>query len=106
MQGDAAFAIWARESQHAGSLDDRSTVDEAIQWIDGLDSEPFFIAMNFQNSHLAFLYRRSFHALRSCETRFHNPICLFSEDKIQVVKDVYADSLAYVDSQIAACSNI
>ena len=54
MPGDAGFAIWARETKNAGSLDDRSTVDEAIQWIDGLDNEAFFIAMNFQNSHLPY----------------------------------------------------
>ena len=47
MAGDAGFAIWARESKHAGSLDDRTTIDEAIEWIDGLGNDPFFVAINF-----------------------------------------------------------
>ena len=102
MQGDAAFAIWARESQHAGSLDDRSTVDEAIQWIDGLDNEPFFIAMNFQNSHLPYPVPPDFpRRFGPAKLDFTIRFAYFPKDKIQVVKDVYADSLAYVDSQIA-----
>ena len=102
MQGDAAFAIWARESQHAGSLDDRSTVDEAIQWIDGLDNEPFFIAMNFQNSHLPYPVPPEFpRRFGPAKLDFTIRFAYFPKDKIQVVKDVYADSLVYVDSQIA-----
>jgi arylsulfatase A-like enzyme len=102
MQGDAAFAIWARESQHAGSLDDRSTVDEAIQWIDGLDNESFFIAMNFQNSHLPYPVPPEFpRRFGPAKLDFTIRFAYFPKDKIQVVKDVYADSLAYVDSQIA-----
>jgi arylsulfatase A-like enzyme len=102
MQGDAAFAIWARESQHAGSLDDRSTVDEAIQWIDGLDNESFFIAMNFQNSHLPYPVPPEFpRRFGPAKLDFTIRFAHFPKDKIQIVKDVYADSLAYVDSQIA-----
>jgi hypothetical protein len=43
MQGDAGVAAWVRETKHAGSLDHRATVDEAIQWIDGLGNDAFFV---------------------------------------------------------------
>jgi arylsulfatase len=102
MHGDAGFAIWARETKHAGSLDDRSTVDEAIQWIDGLDNEAFFIAMNFQNSHLPYPVPPDFpRHFGPAKLDFTIRFAHFPRDKVQVVKDVYANSLAYVDSQIA-----
>ncbi|MGH7853500.1 MAG: sulfatase family protein, partial [Candidatus Binatia bacterium] len=102
MQGDAGFAAWVRETKHAGSLDDRATVDEAIQWIDGLGNEAFFVALNFQNSHLPYpippdFPRRFGPARLDFTIRFAH----FPENKVQVVRDVYADSLAYVDAQIA-----
>ena len=102
MQGDAGFAAWVRETKHAGSLDDRATVDQAIEWIDGLGNEAFFVALNFQNSHLPYPIPPDF------PRRFGPPrldftirFAHFPRNKIQIVKDVYADSLAYVDAQIA-----
>ena len=101
MQGDVGFATWARETKHAGSLDDRSTVDEAIEWIDGLDDKAFFVAMNFQNSHLPYPVPPDFpRRFGPAKLDFTIRFAHFPKDKIQVVKDVYADSLAYVDSQI------
>ena len=47
MQGDAGFAEWTRETKHAGNVDDRYTVSEAIQWIEGVKREPFFLGLNF-----------------------------------------------------------
>jgi arylsulfatase len=101
MQGDTGFAIWARETKHAGSLDDRSTVDEAIQWIDNTGNEPFFVAMNLQNSHLPYPVPPDFpRRFGPAKLDFTIRFAHFPKDKSQVVKDVYADSLAYVDSQI------
>jgi len=101
MQGDTGFATWARETKHAGSLDDRSTVDEAIEWLDGLGNNPFFVAINFQNSHLPFPVPPDFpRRFGPAKLDFTIRFAHFPKDKIQVVKDVYADSLAYVDSQI------
>jgi glucan phosphoethanolaminetransferase (alkaline phosphatase superfamily) len=57
MQGDAGFADWTKETKHAGSVDDRYTVAEAIRWIDGIKREPFFVAINFQSSHLCVVPR-------------------------------------------------
>jgi arylsulfatase A-like enzyme len=102
MQGDAGFAAWVRETKHAGSVDDRVTVDEAIQWIDSLGSETFFASINLQNSHLPYPIPLDF------QRRFGPPkldftirFAHFPKEKSEIVKNVYADSLAYVDAQIA-----
>ena len=101
MQTDTGFAIWAWESQNAGSVDDRFTVDEAIEWIDGLNDGPFFLAMNFQNSHLPYPVPPDFpRRFGSAKLDFTIRFAHFPKDKAQIVKDVYADSLAYVDLQI------
>ncbi len=100
--GDTGLADWVRKTKHAGSVDDRFTVSEAIQWIDALNTEPFFLSMNFQNSHLPYVVPRDFQRRFSPDKldftiRFGH----FPQNKAHIVKDVYADSLAYVDSQIA-----
>lgn len=102
MQDDAGFAAWVRETKHAGSVDDRHTVDEAIRWMDTVGSKSFFLSINFQNSHLPYPVPRDF------PRRFGPPkldftirFARFPKDKTSVVKDIYADSLAYVDAQIS-----
>ncbi len=101
MQGDAGFAAWVRETKHAGSLDDRFTVDEAIQWIDGLGNDAFFVALNFQNSHLPYPIPPDFpRRFGPAQLDFTIRFAHFPENRASVVKDVYADSLAYVDAQI------
>ena len=102
MQGDAGFADWTRETKHAGSVDDRYTVAEAIRWIEGIKREPFFAAINFQSSHVPYMVPRDFARRFGPEKLdFTIRFAHFPRDKVQVVKDVYADSLAYVDVQIA-----
>jgi arylsulfatase A-like enzyme len=102
MEGDAGFADWTRETKHAGSVDDRFTVAEAIRWIDTVKKEPFFVAINFQSSHLPYVVPRNFPRRFGPEKLdFTIRFAHFPRDKVQVVKDIYADSLAYVDSQIA-----
>lgn len=100
--GDTGFAAWVRDTKHAGSVDDRYTVAEAIQWIDKRGDEPFFLYLNLQNSHLPYVVPADFPRRFSSEKvdftiRFgHIPA-----GKIEHVKNAYADSLAYVDAQIA-----
>jgi arylsulfatase A-like enzyme len=96
------FAEWTRETKHAGSLDDRFTVSEAIQWIEGVKREPFFLAVNFQSSHLPYMVPRDFpRRFGPAKLDFTIRFAHFPREKIAVVKDIYADSLAYVDTQIA-----
>jgi arylsulfatase A-like enzyme len=104
-QGDAGFAEWTRDTKHAGSVDDRYTTAAAIEWIESAQSaqpEPFFVAMNFQSSHLPYTVpndcpRRFGPAKLDFTIRFAH----FPREKKEIVKDIYADSLAYVDAQIA-----
>jgi arylsulfatase A-like enzyme len=102
MQGDAGFADWTRETKHAGSVDDRYTVAEAIGWIDGIKQDRFFVAINFQSSHIPYMVPRDFQRRFGPEKLdFTIRFAHFPRDKVPVVKDIYADSLAYVDLQIA-----
>ena len=101
MEGDTLFAAWVRKTKQAGSVDDAFTTDAAIQWIDSLDTEPFFMAMNLQNSHIPYVVPQHFpRRFGPSKLDFTVRFGHFPRDKVQVVKDVYADSLAYVDSQI------
>jgi arylsulfatase A-like enzyme len=102
IQGDAGFAEWTRETKHAGSVDDRYTMSEAIQWIESVKPEPFFVALNFQSSHLPYIVPHDFpRRFGPGKLDFTIRFAHFPRDKVQVVKDIYADSLAYVDVQIA-----
>ena len=102
MQADAGFADWTRETKNAGSVDDRYTVAEAIQWIEGIKREPFFVAINFQSSHIPYMVPHDFQRRFGPEKLdFTIRFAHFPRDKASIVKDVYADSLAYVDFQIA-----
>ena len=102
MPGDAGFAAWTKETKHAGSVDDRFTVSEAINWIESLKGGAFFLAMNLQNSHLPYVIPYDFpRRFGPKKLDFAIRFAHFPRDKVQVVKDVYADSLAYMDAQIA-----
>jgi arylsulfatase len=102
IQGDSGFADWVRRTKHAGSINDRLTVDEALRWIDGLGhDEPFFMSISFQSSHLPYPTPPDFPRRFGPEKiDFKIRFGQFPREKAQVVKDIYADSLAYVDFQI------
>lgn len=102
-QQDTGFARWVARTRHAGSVDDRTTVQEAINWIDEepRGSRPFFVCLNFQNTHFPYVVPADFKRPFGPQTvdfvmAFNN----FPRDKIPVVKDLYADSCRYVDDQI------
>jgi arylsulfatase len=103
IQGDSGFADWVRRTKHAGSINDRFTVDEALRWIDGLErKDPFFFSVTFQSSHLPYPVPPDFHRrFGPDKIDFKIRFAHFPREKTQTVKDIYADSLAYVDSQIA-----
>jgi arylsulfatase A-like enzyme len=85
-----------------GKIDDYYTVQEAISWIDKISpQENFFLYMNLQNSHVPYRIPAGFPRKFSLEKPdfvigFNN----YPHDKSWLVKDVYADSLRYVDTQI------
>ncbi|MHC4948141.1 MAG: sulfatase, partial [Planctomycetota bacterium] len=99
---DRVFTAWVQGEKRSGKIDDRFTIDEAIRWIDEAPDEPFFCYINLQNSHVPFVIPADF------ERRFSPPdtdvpimLGWFPEDQVDLVRDVYADSLAYVDAQLA-----
>lgn len=102
MEGDFGLAAWAKQTKHAGSVDDRFTMDEAIGWIESIDKGPFFVYMNLQNSHVPYVVPRDFPRRFGPEKLdFKIRFGYFPQDQTAVVKDVYANSLAYIDAQIA-----
>ena len=99
--GGTAFAQWVKQTKAAGSVDDRYTVQEAIRWIDSLGGRPFFMHMNLQSSHVPYVVPADF-PRRFSPKKLDFTIMQgrFPRDKVEVVKAVYADSLAFIDSQI------
>jgi arylsulfatase A-like enzyme len=99
---DVGFAQWVNETGGAGSVDDRYTVNEAMQWIDAVAGQPFFLHMNLQNSHVPYVVPPDFpNRFGPRELDFTIMWGKFPVDRVAAVKDRYADSLAYVDAQIA-----
>jgi arylsulfatase A-like enzyme len=85
----------------AGSLDDAVTVSESMKWIEREPDVPFFLYLNLQNSHLPYDVPRDFRRrFAPADVDVKISIGWFPKEKVDVVKDVYADSLAYVDSQL------
>jgi arylsulfatase A-like enzyme len=103
MEGDFGLAAWVQQTKHAGSVDDRFTVDQAIDWLGSLDKNtPFFVYVNFQNSHVPYVVPRDFQRrFGPDKLDFKIRFGHFPRDKIDVVKNVYADSLSYIDAQVA-----
>jgi arylsulfatase A-like enzyme len=100
--GDLGFAEWVKETKGAGSVDDRYTVAEALKWLDTTRGEPFFLHMNLQASHVPYVVPDDFpHRFGPKELDFAIMWGKFPIEKIDVVKNRYADSLFYVDTQIA-----
>jgi arylsulfatase len=98
---DTGFATWARRTKQAGSLDDSITMEKAIEWLEKHEDGPFFVYLNLQNAHLPYRIPAGFSRRFGPETiDFKIRFGYFPRDKVNVVKDIYADSLAYVDSQI------
>ena len=99
--GDTFFGNWVMATRHAGSVDDRFTVDAAIKWLSESPEKPFFMYVNLQNSHVPYRIPDGFARRFSREpANFTLRFGHFPRDKVDAVKDLYADSLAYVDAQI------
>ncbi len=88
----------------SGKIDDSATVSEALRWLADGGEQPFFIYMNLQTSHLPYDVPAGF------ERRFvtqpeRMPVYLgparMEVESLQYLKDLYADSLYYIDAQLA-----
>ena len=92
------FAEWLKQTQGAGSVDDRYTVDEAIRWVEGAAGTPFFLHMNLQSSHVPYVVPKDFpRRFSPAELDFTIMWGRFPQDRVQDVKDRYADSLLYAE---------
>lgn len=101
-RNDTGFESFLKGGKRSGKIDDRFTVDEAMRWIDTLPAEdPFFIYLNLQNSHLPYETPADF------PQRYPTGVIPFTirfggypKNRVALVKDVYANSLAYTDHQL------
>jgi len=88
-------------SSLAGTIDDRVTVSEALAWIDGGGDRPFFVSLNLQSPHVPYEIPADFpRRFGPREIDFAISAGAFPREKAGVVRDIYADSLAYADSQV------
>ena len=99
-RADTGFANFIKGSKRAGKIDDRFTIDRALNWINA-DTKPFFAYINMQNSHVPYevpadFPRRFSPAKLDFQIKFND----FPKDRVEEVRNVYFDSLAYVDRQI------
>lgn len=101
MLGDIGMSNWVKQTGHAGSVDDRFTVQEAIRWIQSLPGQPWFLSLNLQNAHFPYVIPPDF-PMRFGPARLDFPMLFghFPRRKIPEVRGRYADSLAYVDQQV------
>lgn len=100
-RGDPGFARYSQDGRGAGKIDDRATVDAAIDWIRRDEASPFFIYMNLQNSHVPYRTPDDFERRFGPDSidfavRFGN----IHPDSVEIAVDFYANSLAYVDVQL------
>lgn len=99
---DPGFYDFVMGTKRAGKIDDRFTVREAVEWIEEAPERPFFIYMNLQSSHMPYELPADFPPkFGTGEVGFPLRFGYFPPDSAEAVKDLYANSLAYVDAQIA-----
>lgn len=98
---DTVFSKWAKDYGHSGKVDDRYTIDEAIRWI-GESEKPFFAYINLQNSHFPYRTPDDFpKRFAPYAIDFPYTFGSFPLEKMEVVKNRYRNSLAYMDAQFA-----
>ena len=75
---------------------------QGYQWLQSQTDRPFFLYLNLQSAHLPYRIPSDFpRQFGPEELDFTIRFGYFPQNKANTVKDVYADSLAYVDAQIS-----
>jgi arylsulfatase A-like enzyme len=103
---DIGFARWSDGGKRAGKIDDRITVNAAVQWLDSLHgghagTQPFFMYVNLQSSHVPYQRPSDFPPrFGSGKTSFTIGFNRFPLDSASAVHDIYDNSLAYLDAQV------
>lgn len=75
------------------NLDDRVTVDQAIEWIGAGDPAPFFLALNLQTAHSPYV-------VPGAPPPYKVAFGAFPREKTPEVRAMYRQALAYVDLQL------
>jgi arylsulfatase A-like enzyme len=99
---DRGFRRWMQTTGHAGKVDDRYTIDEAIAWTDSIGrGSPFVAYINLQSSHTPYLQPAGVRP-RFGTGRVSFPVLfdVYPADSAGAVRDLYDNSLAYADAQI------
>jgi len=102
-EGDPGFADWAKSWGYSGKIDDRDSIDEAIRFIgNSPGKQPFFLYVNLQNSHFPYRTPEGYERPFQPDTIDFVPYAFgnYPQDKIEVVKNRWRNSLRYVDGQI------
>jgi arylsulfatase A-like enzyme len=97
----AAEEVTRDRPAFAGTIDDSVTLSESLKWIEQAPDAPFFLYLNLQNSHLPYDVPADFprrFAPREIDAKIS--IGWYPRERTELVKNVYADSLAYVDVQL------
>ena len=82
------------------AVDDAQTIDEALAWLGSSGKAPFFLYLNLQNAHAPYRTPEGFPRAFGRKPDFTVSAGFFPRDRISEVKDIYADSLRYVDVQL------
>jgi arylsulfatase len=89
-----------RSEYPEGTLDDSITVAETMAWMDEAKG-PFFACLNLQNAHAPYHVPVDFPRPFGPPRRdFPIAFGWYPREKTDLVKDLYADSLAYIDSNL------
>lgn len=101
-RNDAGIADALGATGFAGTTDDHVTIDAAIRWIDTSGGIPFFASVKLQNSHFPYDRPAAFAPrFGSGKVAFPLRYASFPSDSVRAVKDLYANSLAYDDAELA-----
>lgn len=99
---DYGFTGWMKRTGHAGKIDDRHTIDEAIAWTDTIaPTAPFLAYVNLQSSHTPYMQPQGV-APRFGAGRVSFKIVFgkYPADSAARVRDLYDNALAYADAQL------
>lgn len=100
---DFGFWNWVKSAkERAGKIDDADTMTEAINWIDSVGTAaPFLAYLNLQSPHTPYVRPESFPPrFGSGHVSFPIRFGGYPIDSVQAVRDMYDNSLAYVDAQL------
>jgi arylsulfatase A-like enzyme len=99
---DPGFATWAKRWGRSGKIDDRETIDEAIRFVDATPADkPLFLYVNLQNSHFPYHTPDDFpRRFQPDAVDFPYAFGNYPRENVEVVKNRWRNSLAYVDFQI------